>query len=164
MTGICLPVAPELAAFYAHLLSQEGWPYIWPVEANGYSGKGLEGSKYPLGRDCSGAVTWAIWMAGGPDWRALKSTRHLWGELHEVGQAQALPGDFALYADVAGRINHVMTLTEDGRVFGADGPGPSCLTPADGERLDAKVRFRPFTYRKPAGFRVNPLRKVEASA
>lgn len=161
---VCLPVAPELAEFYRQLLSQEGWPYTWPVEANGYSGKGLEDCKYPNGRDCSGAVTWALWKAGGPDWRALKSTRHLWSELREVSQASALPGDLVLYADGNGRINHVMVLTEDGRVFGADGPGPSCLTPTDAERLNAKVRFKPFTYRKPAGFRVNPLRKIEATA
>lgn len=162
---ICGPIAPELANFYRHLLSQEGFPYTWPVEANRYSGKGLPDSMYPDGRDCSGAVTWALWKAGAADWRGIKSTRHLFAELRSVELEQALPGDLVLYRDErAGHINHVMTLTEDGRVFGADGPGPSCLTPDDARRLDAFVRFKPFTYRKPAGFRVNPLRALLALA
>lgn len=159
---ICGPVTREVATFYKHLLSQEGFPYTWPVESNGYSGKGLPNSKYPDGRDCSGAVTWALWKAGHADWRGIKSTRHLFAELRGVELEHARPGDFALYRDErAGHVNHIMVLTEDGRVFGADGPGPSCLTPDDAERLNARVRYRPFTYRKPAGFRINPLRHVQ---
>lgn len=163
--GLCLPVAPELAVFYRHLLSQEGFPYTWPVEANGYSGKGLPSSMFPDGRDCSGCFTWALWKAGGPDWRGIKSTRHLWSELRSVEEEQALPGDLVLYRnEKAGHINHVMTLTEDGRCFGATGAGSNCLTPDDSRRLNACVRFEPIHYRRPAGFRVHPLRAIKALA
>jgi cell wall-associated NlpC family hydrolase len=162
--GVRIPVAPELALFYKTLLSQEGFPYVWPVEANRWSGKGLPSSLFPNGRDCSGTVTWALHEAGyRPDLRAVANTRWMWANWKEA--LTPLPGDFALYRDAkTSVICHVMTLMEDGRVFGADGAGSNCTTPEVAARLNAKVQWRSGPHYgaglKLAGFRTNPLRRT----
>ena len=55
-------------------LKQVGAPYIWAGKGNAlWTPAGLEPhTRLPtnLVFDCSGLVTWAIWKAGGPDWRA----------------------------------------------------------------------------------------------
>lgn len=152
-------IAPELAAFYRHLLSQAGWPYVWPTEANRYSGKGLKGCLYPEGRDCSGTVTWALWQAGHEDLRSDWNTRRMFASWQPVDEREAQPGDFVFYANRRDVIEHVMTLTEDGRAFGATGAGSNCTTPELARQLGASVRYERIHYRPVAGFRRNPLRK-----
>lgn len=159
---VTLPVAPELALFYAKLLAQEGFPYTWPGEANRWSGKGLPGSIYPTGRDCSGTVTWALYEAGyRPDLRATCNTRAMWANWREA--PNPLPGDVVLYANAkSGIIEHVMTLMADGRVFGADGAGSNCPDPQTAAKLGAKVQWRSGIHYRGVvkGFRMNPLRRM----
>ncbi len=161
---VCIPVAPELKLFYAELLKQEGFPYVWPSEANRWSGKGLPNSMYPTGRDCSGTVTSALFNANyRPDLRAIANTRWMWANWKEA--PNPLPGDLALYADMKTNvICHVMTLMEDGRVFGADGAGSECYSPEIAKKKNAKVQWRSSPHYgaqlKLMGFRINPLRKT----
>lgn len=159
---VCIPIAPELKLFYEKLLSQEGFPYVWPAETNRWSGKGLPGSKFPNGRDCSGTVTWALHEAGyRPDLRAIASTKWMWANWKDA--TSPLPGDLVLYRDRNKVICHVMTLMEDGRVFGADGAGSNCTDPSTAAQLGAKVQWRSdihyYGAGSVAGFRVNPLRR-----
>jgi cell wall-associated NlpC family hydrolase len=134
--SVCLPIAPELKLFYEKLLSQEGFPYVWPVENNKWSGKGLPGCTFPKGRDCSGTVTWALFEAGyRPDLRAVANTKWMWASWKLA--VNPLPGDFVLYANRKGVIEHVMTYMEDGRVFGADGAGSNCQDPETAAKLNA---------------------------
>lgn len=162
--GVHLPVAPELAMFYEKLLSQEGFPYVWPAESNRWSGKGLSGSLFPEGRDCSGTVTWALFEAGyRPDLRAIANTKWMWANWKEA--LAPLPGDLALYTDAkSGIICHVMTLMVDGRVFGADGAGRECVNPTIAAQKNAKVQWRSSPHYgaglQLAGFRMNPLRRA----
>lgn len=165
--GVCLPIAPELKLFYEKLLSQEGFPYVWPTAENRWSGKGFPTSLYPEGRDCSGTITWALWAAGlQPDMRSTMNSGAMWARWDPA--VDPLPGDFVLYynnppAGAPKRIVHVMTLMEDGRVFGADGAGSNCTNPDTAKQLNAKVQWRtgPHYYRTGilAGFRRNPLRR-----
>lgn len=145
------------------LYSLENVPYLW-------SGKGIgKGEEHlPLGVDCSGAVTWALWRAGGPDWRATHNTDRLWAELESV--ANPRPGVLAFYAPLApkgpGDVEHVMCCTggweRDGRVrvFGASGGDSTTTTPALARAQNAQVRFRTsHLYRaRFCGFRALPLR------
>lgn len=159
---ICAAVTTELRAFYRALLAQHGFPYVWPTASNRYSGKGLEGCLFPDGRDCSGAVTYALRRGGFEDVRATCNTAVMWSTWAPVNSENALPGDVVLYANrKTGKVEHVMTLCEDGRVFGADGAGSNCTDPSIAVRLGASVRFRDrIDYRgAPMGFRVNPLRR-----
>lgn len=157
-----LAITPELREYVAQLIAQQNFPYVWPTEANRYSGKGLPGCLYPNGRDCSGTVTYALFKAGWRDERAVTNTGVMWSRWKPCTREEALPGDLVLYSNrITGKIEHVMTLMDDGRVYGADGAGSNCPDPNTAARLDAKVRYRSgIDYRAVvSGFRRNPLRR-----
>lgn len=135
----------EPGRLLAHALAQEGKPYRW-------NGKG------PQHFDCSGLITYAIKLAGGPDLRATHNAHRLWTELEPL--EALLPGDIALACygyrrtvDNAIRCTHIMLAVGDGRVFGACGGGKQTLTDADAARDNAFVRFRRRVhYRDPDDF------------
>ncbi len=155
-----MSIPAPIAAYLEALRAQEGYPYTWPTPENYYSGKGLSGCLYPTGRDCSGAVTFAIHAAGGPDLRSDHSSRTLWKEL--MATDAPLPGDLVFYGQ-AGIPGHVMTLMDDGRVLGATGGNRLTTSPTLAKPIGACVRYRsgPNYRTDKLGFRVNPLRPTE---
>lgn len=143
-----------LDRFLGRLVAQENFPYVWPDEANHWSGKGLAHCLYPTGRDCSGTTTFPLWeVAPELDRRATYSADRIWREYPGTKTPQA--GDHALYG-ANGKVTHIMTLMPDGRVFGACGGGSGTLHPTPG----AYVMYRqgPFYRKDCVGFVVNPLR------
>ncbi len=149
----------SIEKYLTALLKQEGFPYIWPCEANGWSAKGRLGCDYPDGRDCSGAVTWALWKAGYPDVRANTSAQKMWTEWRRTDSPEA--GDLILYGRDK-HASHVMTLLADGTVFGATGGNSDTTTPAQAFKHGACVQHRPSPEYRPdrVGAVVNPLRVV----
>ena len=128
--------------FLNEVLRLIGAPYIW-------------GGKSPQGIDCSGVVTYALYKAGGPDWRAMWNTEKLWGEGRMVDSIDKLPpGGLVFYP------GHVMVHVALGIVVGACNGDSSTTTLEHAARMDARVKVRgTFLYRQDVrGFRVLPLR------
>lgn len=115
------------------ILSMEGVPYVW-------------GGKYPHpGLDCSGLVTLGLYLAGGCDTRRTVNTDTMWSTWQKVLEGDAKPGDLCIYGynpDNPWDVAHVMTLMEDGRVYGACGGDRSTITPELARRRSAKVQYR----------------------
>lgn len=142
--------------FMQILLSNEDTPYLWD-------------GKSPLGFDCSGLITYSLWKAGGPDWRANHNTDGLFRELEPV--AIPRPGVLAFYASAhpkfPGDVEHVMACagTWDAagswkcRVFGASGGDSTTTTLERAKAQGAHVRFWDSHLYRPrfAGFRALPL-------
>lgn len=156
-------VPEPIRAYLNCLLNQQGFPYTWPTEQNRYSGKGLPGCLYPLGRDCSGTVSFALRGAGDlidrrADWNAEKYAT----ECAKTDAPEA--GDLVVYVSPLGRAVHIETVMEDGRFYGAIGAGSECTSPviAMSRKPPACVQYRERPYPLAHGraeFRVNPLRK-----
>lgn len=130
--------------FLCTALELMGTPYIW-------------GGKDPVrGLDCSGLVTHALWLCGGPDWRWSHNSELLYDSLKETKEPQ--PGDLAFYGK--GRISHVMiALGALDIVFGASDGDSSTTSAKEAKRRDAEVETRPsHLYRSDFwGWRAMPL-------
>lgn len=115
------------------------------------------GGKQPGALDCSGFVTLALHLAGGPDLRATHNTDRLWTEFPRVELADVLPGDLALYQGAFSKgpedVEHVMVYAGLGLCFGMAWGG-SHDTDAEVSRLAGKVAMvRELHYRPDfAGF------------
>ncbi len=144
-----IPAPIEL--FLAALLRRQGMPYR-------YGGKGMPGEG--PGIDCSGTASGALRDAGDKvDRRPGWSANRYWTDLPHTETPE--PGDFCLYG-ADGHANHIMTLMEGGKVFGACGGDHTTTTVEEAKRIGACVRWRSGPhYRNPddlLGFVVNPLR------
>lgn len=157
-------MSPEKERFLKWLAerAEEGTPYCWPAESNGYLGKGLKSPERPVALDCSGAVTCGLYVATGGriDWRADKNAQRLWMELPglKVGD-QPEPGDVACYGTLA-HCSHVMVMAEDGhRVVGAAGGDRRTLTVEIARATGAQVKYRRHHLYRPdfIGWRRLPL-------
>ncbi len=120
------------------------------------------GGKQAHGLDCSGFATLALQLAGGPDLRATHNTDRLWTEMPHIPEADALPGDLALYQGAFSKgpddVEHVMVYAGLGLVIGM-GWGGSHDVDAETSRLAGKVALvRELHYRPDfAGFVRLPL-------
>lgn len=130
------------------------------------------GGKEPgTGLDCSGLVTWALWRAGGPDWRQTHNTDKLWNELSVPQMLR--PGDLAFYGGKGlpegGRepkdVSHVMIWLFDpgggsgGLVVGASGGDSTTIDAVAATKQGAYVKcHRTHLYRDDfRAFRTLPL-------
>lgn len=156
------PLEYEVAAFLNALLNQHGCPYVWPTEANRYSGKGLPGCLYPLGRDCSGTISFALRAAGdGIDRRADWNAEKYRAELAVTEHPRV--GDLVVYVSPHGRGVHIEAITRDGRLFGALHGDAECTSPEKAMKRKPKacVEYRLTPYPEAHGkavFLRNPLR------
>lgn len=113
--------------FLMELQRHEGKPYVWNADGPDFF-------------DCSGLVAYSLLQVGGPDWRATHNAHAMWNQLEPTDAPK--PGDLAFYGSPE-RVNHVMVVVGDGRVFGACG-GNRYTTSADVARQKAaSVKFRP---------------------
>ncbi len=136
----------SLRASFVRLIEQfaaAAIPYHW-------------GGKDLTGLDCSGAVTLALFLAGGPDWRASHWSDRLLRECEPVTEASAHPGDLALYGTRSGA-SHVMVLMPDGRVCGATGGGSTTTRDNATSRQRVLYRSGPHYRQDLLGFRRLPL-------
>lgn len=122
------------AAFVETVLEQMGIPYIW-------------GGKSPTaGFDCSGLVTFAWLMAGGPDWRPTHNTDRLWNELEPCRFPSC--GDLAFFGGARpDDVNHVMVVVPlDGNnpdlLVGACGGDHTTVNLREAHRRRARVQVR----------------------
>jgi hypothetical protein len=119
------------------------------------------GGKALPGLDCSGFVTLALKLSGGPDWTQTHNTDALW-RLPSVQAADVQPGDLVLYYGKSSRgpsdVSHVMTCVGFGFCAGMAWGGPGD-TDASTSRLEGKVAMvREIAYRADlAGFVRLPL-------
>ena len=135
--------------FLSWLESKEGLPYCWPCKENNYSGKDLKIALYKDCYDCSGLVNAGIWHVtkGRIDNRANWSAQAMFDKLEPVTRPE--PGDLAFYGANDGRIDHVMVVVGDGRVYGACKGGRKVTSPDIARSLGARVMYRPnVNYRK----------------
>jgi cell wall-associated NlpC family hydrolase len=132
-------------AFVEWVLRQEGKPYCWPHEFNGYSGKDLPGCKYPGTFDCSGLMTNGLYhaSAGRLDHRAMWNAQKLHDMLKHIERSEAQVGDLVFYGHGSNMISHVMMVAPEGKVFGACGGTHLTINPTIAHTLGARVRFRP---------------------
>lgn len=116
------------------LLDQFGKPYTWD-------------SKGPESFDCSGLVTCGMKRVGLPDWTLTHGTARLWAELEATDEP--MPMDLCFFGLVQGgqlTNGHVMTLWDDGRVYGACG-GNSHVTSVElAKKANAYVKFQLGTH------------------
>ncbi len=130
----------KLERFLWEVLGLLGTPYLW-------GGKSLEGI------DCSGVVTYAPKLAGGPDWRATHNSERLFDEraLEPVGELK--PGDLVFYP------RHVMVHIASGLVVGAVDGGRRTTSLEIARNQGARVKMRDrFDYRRDiTGFRRMPF-------
>lgn len=109
-----------LASNFLHeVLRLVGTPYLW-------------GGKTPQGLDCSGLVTYALWRAGGPDWRQTHGSANL-REACAKPEGPPRPGALAFYP------RHVMVHVGLGVVVGACGGDSRTTNLAIAERKGARV-------------------------
>lgn len=134
-------------------LAQEGKWYIWD-------------SKGPAFFDCSGLVTFAVKLAGGPDFRANYNSQKLWNELEPLDMVQPGQVALALYGADEHHVEHVMVVTGDGRVFGACGGRKSTTTLDEAKALNARVQYRPNAHYRSdfLGYRMLSLRQPQGDA
>jgi hypothetical protein len=103
-------VTVKRRAFVEALLEQDGCPYVW-------GGKGLQLWGWPgmqnhtFGMpvfDCSGLVTFALWRAGGPDWRGSHNAQ----VLHDASTLVTTPraGNLLFYGRSTSAVTHVAVL------------------------------------------------------
>jgi hypothetical protein len=158
--------APELQPYLAGLRSQRNFPYVWPTPENRYSGKGLPGCMFPIGRDCSGTVEFALRGAGwNPEGVRRGDCSGHWQYERALAEGRVTErpqiGDLVVYVSPQGHGVHIESILEDGSFYGAIGAGSNCTTPEKAKELDARVKVREHPYPEAHGRAVfirNPLR------
>jgi murein DD-endopeptidase len=113
--------------FCGLIVDQVGQPVLW-------------GARGPTVFDCSGLVTWALFEAGGPDWRRTHTAQRLAGELPST--MPPLPGDLAVYGGGQLAVIHVAVVLAGGHVVTASGARSAIVTLADAIASGAQVRMR----------------------
>jgi murein DD-endopeptidase len=139
-------VTPTRETFLAACLALEGVPYRW-------------GGKTSRGLDCSGLVTLALHVVGGPNLAATHNSDRLWLELPEVVEPQ--PGDLAFYGS-KGDPSHVVVCLGGpyDAIIGANGGGRDTTTVERADAIAARVKRRATPRYRPdlLGFRsIEPL-------
>lgn len=120
----------DKVSFLQALLAQTGLLYQW-------GGKGFAGD---YGRDCSGTVTSAIYVTGGPDLRDTKNAQGLFDASVPVNNTK--PGVCAFYGTDAQHVDHVMScVDETTQVFGAHGGGHLTTSQEVAKAMHAQVGF-----------------------
>lgn len=125
-----------VSAFLTALKSLDGIPYIW-------------GGKNPSqdnGLDCSGAICYALKLAGGPDLSKLNQCDAHPNLYHGAStlaldcvQDRASEGVLAFYGP-PGAPTHVMAVLYGGKAYGATGGGQLCTTVEKAKALKACVK------------------------
>lgn len=118
------------------------------------------GGKSLPGLDCSGFVTLALRLAGGPDWTSTHNTDALW-LLPRVAAADVQPGDLALYFGASkgpDDVSHVMACVGFGLCAGMAHGGPSDVDAVVSRQAGKTALIREIGYRSDlAGFVRLPL-------
>jgi murein DD-endopeptidase len=139
-------VTPTRETFLAAVCALEGVAYRW-------------GGKGPRGIDCSGLVTWALKVLGGPDLRQTHNSDRLWLELPELVEPQA--GDLAFYGSKNDPSHVVVCLGgPHDAIIGANGGGRETTTLERADAQKACVKRKPTTKYRPdlLGYRsIEPL-------
>jgi hypothetical protein len=114
-------------------------------------------SVYPEGRDCSGLVSVSLLAAGWRDVRTTYNSKIMFAQFQPTYSPEG--GDFSFYGTEE-RVEHVMIVMSDGRVFGACGGDSETVNPLLARMRRARVQYRQDArYRGDfIGYRVNPLR------
>lgn len=137
MANIVKPIQKiPVASFLTALRSLDGIPYIW-------------GGKNPStdnGLDCSGAITHALKLAGGPDLNRLRTCDAHPGLYHgartlslDCDDSAPTEGCLAFYGP-PGAPTHVMCILAGGEAYGATGGGALCVDLARAKALKAMVK------------------------
>lgn len=147
-----MPAPVPVKAYLEALLSLDGIPYVWGGKDPGKDG----------GLDCSGAVCYALLLAGGPDLRQTHNAARLYCETLHADGPQVVQGCLSFYGPPTGHATHVMTVTaplpaKAGiivpeptlSVYGATGGNSSTLTPELAKKIGAKVQHRPSLRYRP---------------
>lgn len=113
-------------------LTLQGAPYVWGGKGDRlWTRAGLIAHKWS-GKvvDCSGLVTLALKMAGGPDWTATQSAR----TLREQCEREMPPNQFGTlhFYGRNGRTTHVAIALDHGLVLEAAGGDETTLEPKPG--------------------------------
>jgi len=111
----------RLERFLWEALELVDCPYLW-------------GGKSREGIDCSGVVTYALWQAGGPDWRQTHASSTLLEVLQPV--SDLVPGDIVCYR------RHVMVHVASGIVVGACDGDSKTTTLAIAKERGARVKLK----------------------
>jgi hypothetical protein len=139
MTDVIIPAyATHRQRFLAEIEALIGKPVLW-------------GQKGPDAFDCSGAVTYALMVVGGPDLRHIDTAQGLHQatrNLLPLAETPA-PGDLAFYGTGPTHIIHVATVDEFGGVISADGATPdikdlahAMANPANRVRRHPTINYR----------------------
>lgn len=124
-----------------------GCYYCWPQESNGYSGKDLDGAKYPKTYDCSGLITSCLYAATGIDRRAAWNAQRLMQNCSLVTDPR--PGDLCFYGPSRSLVTHVMMYAGKGKILGSSGGDSRTITPQIAQKVGAKVKtYKSHLYRK----------------
>ncbi len=135
------------------LLRQEGKPYVWGAKGD-FNPDPNKGGELVQCYDCSGLVSVGLKLHGVKDCPD--------GSFNQFAKFEStldpMPLDLAFYGPPK-RINHVMWVWGDGRVYGACGGNSSVMTVSAARRINACVKWKSKAKYRPdfRGFRKIPL-------
>lgn len=149
-----LAAAPTRQRFIELAGDQRGCPYIYGAKGEHYEDPNSDTRERVF--DCSGLVTFCLYMAGGPDWRTDHNADRLFKDLPAVMAPK--PGDLAFYGPPGGPAVHVVICygNGNGSIIGANGGNSDCTSLEKSHQRQAfvKVDTRGPKYRKDfIGFR-----------
>lgn len=144
---------------------------LWALQAVAHRIPYVWGGKNPLisrepwptgGLDCSGFVTYALHLLGGPDWRGSHNTDRLWTTLERIDEVELQPGDLVLYrgkySTGPNDVEHVMVFVGCGCVVGQAFGGKANTSPGYSIALGHWTKALGLRYRNDvAGFARLPL-------